>query len=74
MEISNKESLRTVAKLWEQLGDGKCWLPCKNCKGMKIRILRSTTIKHCWEYGHLKGGHEFHPMVISTRLISLLHV
>ena len=66
MPISKEESLRAITKLQEQLGDSKCWLPCKTCKGMKRRILRSTTIKHCWEYAHLEGGNEFHPMIRCT--------
>jgi len=44
--------------------DGKCYFPCRNCKGLRPRrILIKSTEKHCRDYEHAKGGHEYHSFV-----------
>jgi hypothetical protein len=45
-------------------GDGKCYFPCNDCRGLQTRrILITTTEKHCREKGHVEGGYEYHPLV-----------
>jgi len=45
------------------IGDGKCYCPCMQCKGIKIRrVLKETTGKHCLEYRHFKGGKQYCPL------------
>ena len=63
----NEDNRQLLAKLWDAAkwrGDGKCYCPCTQCRGFKKRrILISTTIKHCREHGHAKGGNEYRPFV-----------
>ena len=38
------------------IDDGKWYFPCTQFIGMKIRrVVRETTRKHCYQYGHLEG-------------------
>ena len=61
------ENDRKLARLREALevrGDGKCYCPCYDCKGLQNRRLLITIAqKHCREKGHAKGGYEYHPLV-----------
>jgi hypothetical protein len=72
-----EESERTIARLrdaWEALvgTDGKCYFPCYECRGLKRRrVVRKTTEKHCFTYGHCEGGHTFRPMVSYSLYMSL---
>ena len=44
--------------------DRKCYCPCKRCKGLKIRrLLIIIDKRHCRDYGHVEGRHEYHPLV-----------
>ena len=56
-----------LARLWDGLkrkGDGKCYCPCSQCRGLKRRRINITTSKrHCREYGHVEAGHEYRPLV-----------
>ena len=65
--ISEEQNRETIARLWSNLkrnGDGKCFCPCKICKGLIRRRLLIKTVKtHCREYGHIEGGHDYHPLV-----------
>ena len=41
----------------EAKGDGKCYFPCNDCRGLRMRrILRTSAEKHYKEKGHAKGG------------------
>ena len=48
----------------EVKGDGKCYFPCNDCRGLRTRrILWTSAKKHCKEKGHAEGGYEYHPLV-----------
>jgi hypothetical protein len=48
----------------EVRGDGKCYFPCYDCKGMQRRILLIRTVeRHSREKGHAEGGYEYRPLV-----------
>ena len=48
----------------EVKGDGKCYFPCNDCKGLQTRIILITIAeKHYREKGHVEGGYEYHPLV-----------
>ena len=53
--------------------DGKCYCPCSNCKGLRPRknIIKSTK-KHCRDYEHVEGGHEYHSFVTYLLYVFLL--
>jgi hypothetical protein len=45
-------------------GDGKCYFPCYDCRGLQRRRLLIKTIeRHYREKGHTEGGYEYHPLV-----------
>ena len=53
----------------EVKGDGKCYFPCNDCRGLRTRIiLRISDEKHCKEKGHAEGGFEYRPLVIRYSL------
>jgi hypothetical protein len=48
----------------EVKGDGKCYFPCKDCRGLQTRsILMTTAEKHCRDKGNVEGGYEYHPLL-----------
>ena len=48
----------------EAKGDGKCYFPCNDCRGLRKRnFLRESVEKHCKEKGHDEGGFEYRPLV-----------
>lgn len=55
-----EQNEETITRLWATLkrkGDGKCYCPCNNCKGLKMRRLLITIAKkHCRQHGHVEGG------------------
>ena len=61
------ENARNLARFrvtLEARGDGKCYCPCSNCRGLqRRRILGTTAESHCREKGHAEGGYEYHPLV-----------
>ena len=63
------------ARLWDGLkrkGDGKFYYPCCQCKGFKRRRINITkTKRHCKEYGHAEGGHDYRPFVSFSLYMSL---
>jgi hypothetical protein len=62
MHTSNHEKPSHNHPKLPDIGDGRCYFPCKKCKGIKRRrINRSTTRKHCLEHGHLEGGTNITP-------------
>ena len=64
-----------LARLWDGLkrkGDGKCYCLCSQCMGFKRKRINITTFKrHCREYGHAEGGHDYRPFVIFSLYVSL---
>jgi hypothetical protein len=60
----NDRKLSRLRATLEVRGDGKCYCPCYDCKGLQNRrLLITTTYKHCKEKGHAEGGYEYHPLV-----------
>ena len=48
----------------EARGDGKCYFPCFDCRGLQRRRILITTIeRHFREKGHTEGGYEYNPLV-----------
>jgi hypothetical protein len=63
MNENDRKFSRLRAALQER-GDGKCYFPCYDCRGLQNRrLLITTTQKHCREKGHVEGGYEYHPLV-----------
>jgi hypothetical protein len=60
----NDRKLARLRVALEVRGNGKCYCPCYDCRGLKNRILLiTTTQKHCREKGHAEGGYEYRPLV-----------
>jgi hypothetical protein len=60
----NDRKLSRLRATLEARGDGKCYFPCYDCRGLQIRRLLITTVKrNCREKEHAKGGYEYHPLV-----------
>lgn len=74
--ISPEQNEETLDRLWARLkrkGDGKCYCPCNNCKGLKTRRLLITTAeKHCRQHGHVEGGHDYRPLVSCSLYVFIL--
>ena len=48
----NARKLAQFRATLEARGDGKCYFPCSDCRGLqRRRILRTTTERHCREKG-----------------------
>jgi hypothetical protein len=63
MNENDKKLARLRAAL-EARGNGKCYCPCYDCRGLQnIRLLITTAQKHCREKGHAEGGYEYRPLV-----------
>ena len=77
--MSNKYTWEENTRRYDEIkvalevkGDGKCYFPCNDCRGLQTRILLRKTIEiNCKEKGHAEGGYEYHPLV---RFYSLLNV
>ena len=53
-----------IKEALEEMGDGKCYCLCNDCRGLQTRrILRTSAEKNCKEKGHAEGGYEYHPFV-----------
>ena len=62
-EENNKRYVEFKETL-EAKGDGKCYCPCNDCRGLQTRIiLRTSAEKNCKEKGHAEGGFEYRPLV-----------
>jgi hypothetical protein len=74
--IPSRGQCRDVrSTLVEALGDQKCYFLCKKCKGYnRRRLLIKTTKKHCSEYGHLEGRHEYCPLVTYSLYVFILQI
>jgi hypothetical protein len=70
-----EENRQLLARLWDGVkikGDGKCYFPCSQCRGFnRIRLNISIAKIHCRGHGHIKGGHEYHPLVSCSLYMSL---
>ena len=59
----------------EAKGDGKCYCPCNDYRGLRTRrILRTSVEKQCKEKGHAEGGFEYRPLVGRYSLDNVLLV
>jgi hypothetical protein len=60
----NDKNLAWLRATLEARGDGKCYFPCYDCRGLqkKIRLITIDQI-HCREKGHAEGGYEYRPLV-----------
>ena len=59
-EENNRRYAEEMAAL-EAKGDGKCYHPCNDCRGLRTRRnLRTSAAKHCKEKGPTEGGYEIH--------------
>jgi hypothetical protein len=60
----NDRKLDRLRAALEVSGNGKCYFPCYDCRGLQNKILLiTTTQKHCREKEHAKGGYEYCPLV-----------
>ena len=66
-DINAQKNRDKIVRLWSNLkgkGDGKCYGPCKICKGLNTRrYLIKTTEEHCRQHGHIEGGNKYCPLV-----------
>jgi hypothetical protein len=60
----NDRKLARLRATLEARGNGKCYCPFYDCRGLQNRIiLITTTQRHCREKGHVEGGYEYCPLV-----------
>ena len=60
----NARKLARFRAALEARGDGKCYCPCNDCRGLQRRRLLITTAEiHCRDKGHAEGGNEYRPLV-----------
>jgi hypothetical protein len=60
----NDRKLSQLRATLEARGDGKCYFPCYDCRGLQnIRLLITAAQRHCREKGHAEGGYEYRPLV-----------
>ena len=70
-----KEAKRTQDLHWGLQRKEKCYFPHKRCKGLMIRRLIITIDKRHWrDYGHVEGGHAYHPLVSYWLYVLVLQV
>jgi hypothetical protein len=63
MNENDRKHARLRATL-EVRGNGKCYFPCYDCRGLQNRrLLITTTQKHSREKGQAEGGYEYRPLV-----------
>ena len=72
----DEQKRQLLARLWDGLkrkGDGKCYCPCSQCRGFKMRRIKiATSRKHCREHGHVVGEHEY-CLFVSVALYMFLY-
>jgi hypothetical protein len=60
----NDRKLARLRAALEARGDGKCYCPCYDFRGLQNkRRLITKTQRHCKEKGHAKGGYKYRPFV-----------
>ena len=73
-EENNKRYVEFKVAL-EAKGDGKCYFPCNDCRGLRMRrILRTSAEKYCKEKVHAERGFEYCPLVRHYSLDNVLLV
>ena len=71
----NARDLVHFREALEARGDGKCYFPCSDCRGLqRRRILIMTTERHCREKGHTEGGYEYRPLVRGYSIFNVFFV
>ena len=71
-EENNRRYVEIKAAL-EAKGDGKCYFPCNDCRGLWTRrILRTLAEKNCKDKGHTKAGYGYNPLVRHYSLHNVL--
>ena len=71
----NARKLAQFRAALEARGDGKCYFPCSDCRGLqRRRILRMTAKRHCREKGHAEGGYEYRPLVRGYSIFNVFYV
>jgi hypothetical protein len=59
----NDRKLARLRATLEVRGNGKCYFPCYDYRGLQIkRILIETIERHCREKGTTEGGYEYLPL------------
>ena len=60
----NDRKLAHLRVTLEVRGDGKCYFPWYDYRGLqKRRLLIKTAQRHCREKGQAKGGYQYRPLV-----------
>jgi hypothetical protein len=60
----NDKKLARLRVALEARGDGKCYFPFYDCKGLQRKRLLITIAEiHCRERWHAEGGYEYCPLV-----------
>jgi hypothetical protein len=59
----NERNLSRLRATLEAMGNGKCYFPCYDCRGLKKKLLITIAQRHCREKGHTEGGYEYCPLV-----------
>ena len=71
----NARKLAQFRVALEARGDGKCYFPCFDCRGLQRRIiLRTIAKRHCREKGHAEGGYEYRPLVRGYSIFNVFFV
>jgi hypothetical protein len=71
----NDRKLAQFRAALEARGDGKCYFPCYDCRGLQRRRLLITTVeRHCREKGHAEGGYEYRPLVRGYSIFNVFSV
>ena len=71
----NARKLAQFRAALEARGDGKCYFPFSDYRGLKRRrILRTTAERHYREKGHAEGGYEYRPLVRGYSIFNVFSV
>jgi hypothetical protein len=71
----NDMKLYQFRAVLEAGGDGECYFPCYDCRGLKRRrILIKIVERHCREKGHAEGGYEYYPLVRGYLILNVFSI
>ena len=71
----NARKLAQFRAALEARGDGKCYFPCFDCRGLqRRRILIMTVGRHCRKKGHAEGGYEYRPLVRRYSIFNIFSI